>query len=102
MQQYFNNRKWRKETRFTNFATGKDNKLLTKVDFMISMACYDGYITETSPLGTRVCRGYISYIHILDRKDLGNGMTWTGKGTVDMDWKHINDKVTGKEDCRWK
>jgi len=47
-----------------------------------SVSCHDGYIKETSPMGTRVCEGNIFYIaensvlRWTSHKDLGQTCRW--------------------------
>lgn len=87
VQKYFNNRKWNKTTKFQGF--DKQETVLYKTKDHISIFCPFGYVTESSPLGTRVCFAFINFY--IYRNSLPK-----------VDWIPYKDKITGKEDCRWK
>lgn len=55
MQQYFNSWRWGNSTKFSGFENQKPSFI------GINISCDGGYITETSPMGTRVCEGDITY-----------------------------------------
>jgi hypothetical protein len=79
MQKYLNTQKWDKATRFQGFENSKFSKLFG------NYVCLGGYITETSPMGTRVCIGAIQY---------GGPEGYEPKAT----WVATN----GERNCRWK
>jgi len=59
MQTYFNALQWSNPTRFSGFEND-EVRFVTSLDPQYHFAdCRRGYITETSPMGTRVCQGTI-------------------------------------------
>lgn len=85
LQTYLNASKWSTTTKFTGFEYDNEPSLVPRkydeVPLVIhQIECGGGYILESSPMGERVCKGYISYYYS------------TGK----YEW-YAKD-----EDCRWK
>jgi len=80
MENYFNSLKWSTPTRFSGFKGIPFNIMFPYKE----KAFCKGYITETSPMGTRVCFGYIDYLRGQD-------------GRRHIKWAPNNDSS-----CRWK
>ena len=55
MQAYLNTRTWRNPTKLEGF----ENQYF--YTYNNNAWCYNGYITEKSPMGTRVCKGNVYY-----------------------------------------
>lgn len=79
MQNYVNALKWNVPTRFSNFENAK------MYDFSSprpSFQCEGGYITESSPMGTKVCQGQFDI--------------WNPDGRWRSEWSAKQNA------CRWK
>jgi len=109
MQAYFNGKKWVKETKFINFTSNEfPNRMVSRLNGnkFVTMSCANGYVIETSPLGKRVCRAMLTYgiwdyrasQYKIDQEKAARGIVIDTR----MDWKPLTDKITGKDDCRWK
>lgn len=62
MQSYFNKIRWEESTKFSGF----ESKTMRPVENLNGIkpnsgACTNGYITLSSPMGTRVCKGTMWY-----------------------------------------
>lgn len=76
LQAYMNSKRWNVPTKFSGFENYGYGAFWDDENKQFAM-CDDGYITETSPMGTKICKGFISYN--------GGYSRWEGKGG-----------------CRWK
>lgn len=83
MQSYANSLKWSTSTKFMGFENVQPD--INMNDWMI---CSNGFVQETSPMGTRICRAVMSYSTIL-RVGAGAGFHWSA----------LNGKSSS---CRWK
>lgn len=92
MQSWFNNKSWKDNARFQGF----ENEKFEVNPFPIqggAYMCQRGYITTSTPMGTKVCLGFISY------QEQDGGIWASSKdGTV---WSNFKDKGSGAN-CRWR
>ena len=92
MQSYFNSIKWSVPTKFEGFAgqsfnydhvtpeqeeNAKKNKTVGMYAREI-VRCGDGYITESSPMGKKVCLGGMTYTKIGNRRPDVTWQAWNG------------------------
>lgn len=90
MQSYANSLKWSNPTRFQGF----DN--IELVDYSGILFCNKnggGYVQETSPMGTRVCRASMQYT---TSQSLLGGI---GAMSYGLTWVPLNGN---SNNCRWK
>lgn len=77
MEKYYNTRSWSTKTSFSGFSSARWYSTDTYA------TCEGGYVTETSPMGTRVCYAMLSYM------EQAGGAMW-------------HSAEPAKEHCRWK
>jgi hypothetical protein len=84
LQAYFNKGSWNPPTKFSGFEkvkieSGQGLNIESNTAFSGYYQCHPGYVTETSPMGTRICRATLIY------------------------WTEVYNKLEWKPDhCRWK
>jgi hypothetical protein len=95
MQSYFNSSRWGNSTYYSGFENqeiyitynynyttkpredGWGTEPVANKTGINSLSCCGGYIKETSPMGTRVCEGSITYNTKMDRK-----LSWNSYGML--------------------
>lgn len=93
MQNWYNNTvKWNVSTKFSGFESSKmEFKRYKDLNYDPAynedVSCHNGYITETSPMGKRVCLGTIHYYRFISRTDTRDPETkWYSKSHNDCRW----------------
>jgi len=86
MQAYANAVKWSNPTKFSGF---ENVRFLEYAGIYFCNLNGGGYVTETSPMGTRVCRASMQYVNPGPVNLVNPGLTWTP----------LNGSSSN---CRWK
>jgi hypothetical protein len=89
MQEFLNTQKWDKSTKLSDFE-GKEFNNFASVYY-----CSNGYVTETSPLGTLICSAFITYEPIITD---GN----EGKYKYTWGYGEFANRSSQGDNCRWK
>lgn len=94
MQSYLNSKPWKTPTRLS----GMENSQMLQSRWANGeeMISCDGYITESSPMGTKVCQGKVVYA---DPKGMTNSMMVLLYGSANPTYAW---SATSNASCRWR
>lgn len=94
MQSYLNSKPWRTPTRLS----GMENSQMIYQQYPNGeeTAICDGYITESSPMGRKICQGKVSYFDPKGKKESLLGFL-SGSIYPSYSWS-----ATSNASCRWR